>query len=558
MVVSNPHLSPSSDHEPAPSPSRADGTGDGQQSEKSGQKRKGRDSTSVMEAADTDWLMYGLALLEVPSMANKHVLLHKSFKARQGSGYLHDYLNVNAVLTALHRFVQQQPERTSAMCQPAVQLLFIYIMSGTDYVPGFYNISLLQWIKLYLEYYRLFVAVPNARIGQKEPPPTPDEPLVSYTEGEGGELAVTISLDAAERFISAMYYTKADKKRKLLARTPLSIADVFRELRAANRQANVEQALAEQLYCNYSFARRLMAGPCLHGWTWSDGSSYARFLEDTAILPEAKSVNLQAKRCMYVVHLVLEALCEAPSSIRNCHVDFGWCEGPEGAVSIDWGAADSPVPVSSERAAGTAGERRGVSDSGVLGPAAAPEPAGRARVSARGGCACKAGKCVSLRCGCRKKGTACGPACKCISCQNTCQHAHAAASASSEDDLEPMDDQDTEEEELQEVPADAAAAQAEAAGAPGATAEASAGERQIAAEDDMGSDISLYSVRAADLEGEEAWDELYSDIASLPGEGNDSCGSDWSGEDDESTTGHRAMQSSQTTSQRARQEAWAC
>ena len=78
--------------------------------------------------------------------------------------------------------------------------------------------------------------------------------------------------------------------------------------------------------------------------------------------------------------------------------------------------------------------------------------------------------------------------------------------------------------------------QPEAAGAPGATGEAAAaaGERQIAAEDDMGSDISLYSVRAADLEGEEAWDELYSDIASLPGEDNDSCGSDWSGEDEDS------------------------
>ena len=137
------------------------------------------------------------------------------------------------------------------------------------------------------------------------------------------------------------------------------------------------------------------------------------------------AVDPQEKCDTYVAHLVLEALCEAPSSIQTCIFTLACVRG------LRQGAADSIIqqmPVLTGRAAGPAGKGRAASGSGVLGAAAAS--AGSATVSARVGCACKA--VCYLRC----RGLCL--ACKCISCHHTCQHAHAAAPASNGNNLEPM------------------------------------------------------------------------------------------------------------------------
>jgi hypothetical protein len=69
--------------------------------------------------------------------------------------------------------------------------------------------------------------------------------------------------------------------------------------------------------------------------------SFYRYLDESMILPEPKAVMLQAKTCLYVTSLALEAPSAAPSAIREKHLKFGWCKGADDRIMIDWGVAQN-------------------------------------------------------------------------------------------------------------------------------------------------------------------------------------------------------------------------
>lgn len=93
------------------------------------------------------------------------------------------------------RLAQQMRSDCPAIEQPAALLLFVYIMSGTDYVPGFKHITFFGWVRLLLQYYATFVAVASSSIGT-EAAQAPTEPMLRVTSQHGGTLMVSAAKDA--------------------------------------------------------------------------------------------------------------------------------------------------------------------------------------------------------------------------------------------------------------------------------------------------------------------------------------------------------------------------
>ena len=212
------------------------------------------------------------------------------------------------------------------------------------------------------------------------------------------------SLDAATRLITAHYFTTADKKKAFVP--GMNMSRIFRELRAERTDVAVSDALELQLYPQKD-------GPIQQWtsrpWTMNDWLSFVRrlsfvrFADDNRTLPEPDAIIKQARRCFYVCQMVYEAVQEGPSTIREQHLQHGWKINDEGKIALDYGtatasAAHTTQPARAQQSVASAGQLQ--------------------QQQGDKGCSCKKSKCCTRQCACFKNGKTCGPACKCIACEN--------------------------------------------------------------------------------------------------------------------------------------------
>ena len=98
--------------------------------------------TVVIHDGDTDVFMYGLALYEQGHFQDKNILVERAKGA--------EYVSINegcAILNQLPLFTQLAQER-----QAWTTLLAIYLLSGSDYISGFFRISHDFMMKVFLKY----------------------------------------------------------------------------------------------------------------------------------------------------------------------------------------------------------------------------------------------------------------------------------------------------------------------------------------------------------------------------------------------------------------------
>jgi hypothetical protein len=338
----------------------------------------------LLQAADTDWLFYGLALYEAcPGLQSKQLVIHH--QAGNALAVVHEYEHLNEVhRLLLDKLAQHHPH--SAVQQPAAQLLFTYLMSGSDYIPGFKFVPFIAWFVLLLTEYAF---VTDSKVSLQ---PTAQAPPADHAQQQqqqqqhmvsinANSNTVSTSPDSAARLVSAHYYNSADKQGRLFAEP---LADVYADLQRSN-----------PLPCNIAAVQDLLAGTdaSIPGWPatlaiWLDlvaRFSWTRMGSDDRTMPPPRAVYQQLLRTCYVTQLVLEAVNNTPSSIKSQHLQHGWQLGADGKLGLNWGieqpAANQPgrppvAPASSSREHQQQRQRQ---------PAAATPASARAA----GTCACK-------------------------------------------------------------------------------------------------------------------------------------------------------------------------
>jgi len=257
---------------------------------------------------------------------SKQILLHR---ITQG---VHEFEHLNAVLQQLQDKVGQAGTQLQ---QPAAQMLFLYLMSGTDYIPGFKYVTFMAWWVLLLEQYAFVCSRPAAAQDEVQQPPPAAEPIVQVSSDVNGAVTVQFSQDSAARLISAHYYLAAEKKGVLVANTTSwPMAEVYREITARNARDQAVVEALQRLFPNNDVPPS--PGTMQH---WLDNvyrHSFTREQRDDRTIPPPGAVQQQILRCVYMVTLVYEALDAAPSTIKQQYDKYGWLATSEGPM-INWG-----------------------------------------------------------------------------------------------------------------------------------------------------------------------------------------------------------------------------
>lgn len=329
----------------------------------------------IMEAADTDWFFYGLAWLEAsPSTRKKEVLIHRM------QGKTHEYDHLNIVL-------QQLCEKADTQCQqlkqPAAQLLFVYLMSGSDYIPGFKHVSFMSWWELLLTRYA-FVTTTPATAGTAQQGQTAHHLPIVVVDRTNASTPVVFNVDSAARLISAHYFSTADKQARLVRHTTAwPLAAIYQDITTSrNRAAAIMDAISDL----YPDKKAIPSAPGDIN-TWLDvvhRHSFSKMKADDRTMPPPAAVQQQVRRCVYVSSLVYNTLFTDLSPIKQQHLSHGWMVGEDGTLTIDWGVRNSTNSTAAETN-GTAADTNGTAAGGRAARGTARKtrrPAGRAAAAA--------------------------------------------------------------------------------------------------------------------------------------------------------------------------------
>lgn len=201
----------------------------------------------VFEAADTDWFFYGLALLEAsPTLQGKQLLVHHVAGSQTP---VHHYEHLNVILQQLREKVQDMDIN---MQHPAAQLLFVYLLSGTDYIPASKFVTFMAWWVHLLQHYSFIVdplTVQPDPVDDQLLPLHEAEPIVALSTNQTGQVELTINEDSAARLISSWYYLSAERKGPLCTNASAwPMQDVYREVVASETPDCAIQDALETLY----------------------------------------------------------------------------------------------------------------------------------------------------------------------------------------------------------------------------------------------------------------------------------------------------------------------
>lgn len=385
--------------------------------------------TIVLEAGDTDWFFYGLALLEAsPTLKAKTMLVHH--RSGRSTASVHEFYHLNAIYEMTCLKLQKMGVN---MQQPAAQLLFTYLLSGTDYIPGFKHVIFMNWGQLLLQEHSFI----TQQTVQQEPQPQQQQdpaheaaqeadssPIVQLQVDGGHATSVQFSQDSATRLISARYYASANSKGELCS---WPMAQVYEELTTRSAPDRHVTDTLEQWYRTGS----LPSWPASMS-VWLEvvhRFSFIREGNDDRTIPPPTAVIKQIERCIYVISLVYEAVLP-PSNIKQQHLQHGWRLAPDGSLMVDWGGqVQDPHPASDTRTASRAHDSR--SNPATTQMRRTTRTANR-DAQQQTGCKCTTG-CSSARCGCRAAGLPCNARCSCRH-NGTCINPYNAAA--SDDDMQ--------------------------------------------------------------------------------------------------------------------------
>jgi hypothetical protein len=258
---------------------------------------------------------------------------------------------------------------------------------------------------MYIKHYAFISNTPDVGFEAAASGTGQPQPVVAVTatptRTDPFKLQVSIDQDAAQRLITALYYTKAEAKSKLA--TTIDMKAAYRELMAPHtRSALFDECCKAQLYINENLPA---AGQCGMA-EWVDMTrrfGFSRVSDELRVAPVAGAVKNQALRCQYVVMLVYEATSTAQSTVRDSHTSYGWCSVND-KVQVDWGVPNTPATAAAAAAAAAAASAGGGSGAG------APH------------CGCKK-SCSNNRCPCRAANRQCAQACRCAA-NGGCHNGH--------------------------------------------------------------------------------------------------------------------------------------
>ncbi len=258
--------------------------------------------TVIIHAADSDVYIYGLVVHELLSL-DKHIFVQRSHN---------DYVDINKGVSGIQRHNVMKHIKL-----PCLHILLVYLISGSDYLPNFYNVKgnhLLDTLLQYGEY------VSSA-----------SDPLITCNTGS---YICDISVESFHRLIIITYLTKHIALFRHIAPTPTEFLDLL--LRSSNNQSKDVSQLLDWLaysttnrnFNNTSDLLELTRRIC-----------YFKHFNSRQLLkmipPSDSAIYLQKRRAEYLVTLVTQSCSPLSEHQPDC-TNHGWEIGQNGEINFTW------------------------------------------------------------------------------------------------------------------------------------------------------------------------------------------------------------------------------
>ena len=260
--------------------------------------------TIVIHAGDTDVFMYGLALYEQGHFQHKKVFVEREKGV--------EYVSIHQGCAILSQLPELSELVTKKQAWPS--LLAVYLLSGSDYISGFFRISHDFMVKVFLKYLRDIIS---------------DETLIK-TDQSGKFMG--LSENTVIRFISFVYL---EKHIKLFSHLYSDAAQLKHALLISKDafSPNVKTLLSWLQYdlssCNIStesqfndFVRRIC---------FFKGSTSQDLFK--TIMPSGSALSLHSLSGSYVLQLAMESVVPDTQIYKQCN--GGWTS-ENGTVAIKW------------------------------------------------------------------------------------------------------------------------------------------------------------------------------------------------------------------------------
>ena len=324
----------------------------------------------VVIANDTDVWMYGLAILESGFLANKQVIIELSNEKE----YVH--LNNGLLCLKAHPSLQRVAmEQTAAM-----SLLAVYLLSGSDYLSNFYNLSIKRILDALFKYID--------HISSHE------EPLIVTEKMEEKTIFKTISSRAYTKLMCCVYLDKYTKLFQHIKQTPPELYESFK-IAGNNLTADMKMFLqwlgypkgAEPQVITISDWAELTRRVCYFS---NHGSKNLYRL----IIPSDAALNLHKMRGEFIVKLALESPLASSDHYKRPD-EYGWKRLGD-TLEIMW---DENIEITRKQL-------------------------NRRRPLPKAKCSCRPGRCSIETKGCKNCTKSCKPCTNICLCKGQCNNPH--------------------------------------------------------------------------------------------------------------------------------------
>ena len=289
--------------------------------------------------------------------------------------YESDFVSINDSCDLIHG----NPTLSTLSNYPAVYILAIYILSGSDYISNFFRITSDHIFSCFLKYAQHI---------------SPDnDPLVEFTSTNGQPWLSKLSVSAFTRLFCCAYL---EKNSNIYSHLYKDVTDLRKAI-----QINAGGNLSPSLRALYELLQiDLKMGVDVNDLSqWTDLTRRACYFNNqghtilfNSLLPSDSALSLKIKRGEFILRLILDE-----ASVSNCYEDVGegWLVDGD-LIKIKWDEDQ--------------GKKR---------------KAGSTRLNTVNSCQCS--KCGVSGPGCKRCTKACLPCNKRCKCKGDCDNPHNAA-----------------------------------------------------------------------------------------------------------------------------------